>query len=739
MNAPTSAQDFLQFNHADARKLFERLDHIHLVAILPDTKNIVGKYFGSDVDAALAWAANVNGNGWGVYWTLNYVGPSVGAKPSKDDIQAARGAHCDLDPPKDGRTWEKGEKIGALADHALPPSLVIDSGNGVQPVWLLDEPAREWLQIEAANIGIRDTFGGDDCHNIDRLLRVPGSVNYPNRAKRLRGCVPCMATWVLEDTGKRYRPDDLTAAFPASHRTDQRVPANDCDRVPTQTGALIAAIRRGDNWHNNMLRLTAHLVAKGRTTVEILAMADCLTLAGYTVDDTRADMRGMIEDARRKWEYAEPADPRLGYVDESGEWTAYGDDWQAPGDEPKAPDLLPTLDLAALATQRAIPKAFAIERIAPLGEVTTLNGPGSAGKSLLGQQIATCAAAGLPCLGLQVMQTPALYLTCEDDADQLHFRQERLCEALGVPMATLAGKLHLASLRGALGNELATFGHDSKMTVTPAFTRLVETINAAGVKLAILDNVAHLFAGNENDRADATRFVNLLNRLAGETGASIILLGHPNKREDKYSGSTAWNNAVRSRLFLDHDEDTDTRTLSLPKANYSQKGDVVRFVWQDWAFVTEDELTPERRDQRRQTEQAAGDNLLFLSCLAERLKQQRAVSEKRGPNFAPVVFAAMPESKGIGKTRLESAMDRLFRIEKIARAELWKGPDRKPVFGLRETAGNGAVNTMRETRETVRETAEILAGNAPNTLSIPKGITGAAYGPAAPDTERADT
>ena len=44
-------------------------------------------------------------------------------------------------------------------------------------------------------------------------------------------------------------------------------------------------------------------------------------------------------------------------------------------------------------------------------------------------------------------------------------------------------------------------------------------------------------------------------------------------------------------------------------------------------------------------------------------------------------------------------MDRLFRLDKIERGELWKGADRKAVIGLRETpeegAGNVADNTCR--------------------------------------------
>ncbi|TXH00854.1 MAG: hypothetical protein E6R09_07760, partial [Rhodocyclaceae bacterium] len=130
---------------------------------------------------------------------------------------------------------------------------------------------------------------------------------------------------------------------------------------------------------------------------------------------------------------------------------------------------LPTLDLVAMSKTRAKPTEFVIERIAPKGEVTLFTGAGSAGKSLLSQQLATATAAGIGCLGLTLTPTTAHYITCEDGADQVHFRQERLCEALGIPMASLAGKLHLTSLRGELGNELATFGSDGKIIPTDTY------------------------------------------------------------------------------------------------------------------------------------------------------------------------------------------------------------------------------------------------------------------------------
>lgn len=358
----------------------------------------------------------------------------------------------------------------------------------------------------------------------------------------------------------------------------------------------------------------------------------------------------------------------------------------------------PTIDLAALAKVKARPKRFVIERLAPAGEVTLFTGPGSAGKSLLAQQLATAAAAGKETLGFQIEATSSIYVTCEDDVDQLHWRQEHISAALGSPMDCLAGKLHLASLRGHIGNELATFAQDGRLLPTSSYKRLVATLQRTGARVAFLDNVAHLFAGNENDRGEVTRFVNLLNRLAGETDAAIILLGHPNKSGDSYSGSTAWLNAVRSHFSIEHDPETDARTLNLGKANYAQKGDQVRFFWQDWAFIGEDELPPDRAREFMESQRAAADNEQFLACLQERIRQQRAVSEKPSSTYAPKIFARMPESKGIGQARLEKAMDRLFRIGAIGRGELpWRTADRKAAQGLR----------------VVRETAqETVAGDA---------------------------
>ena len=348
---------------------------------------------------------------------------------------------------------------------------------------------------------------------------------------------------------------------------------------------------------------------------------------------------------------------------------------------------LATLDLSALADIRAATKEFAIERIAPLAEVTLFTGAGSTGKSLLGQQFATAAAAGLPCLGLDVQAGPAIYLTCEDDAEQLHWRQQHICEAMSVDMASLAGLLHLVSLRGALDNELGTFASDGIFAPSEAYNRVSEMTKATGAKLIFLDNVAHLFTGNENDRGEVTRFINLLNRLSGETGAAIILLGHPNKKEDAYSGSTAWLNAVRSQITIERVEDgadPDARVLTVGKANYTRNGEAVRFRWHNWAFIRDEDLPANTRAELAQVIKANEENSAFLKCLAAATERRTAVSENPGTNFFATVFCRMTEGKKLNPEAYKRAFERLLHLGKIELdAKLWQRENRVWKYGIK--------------------------------------------------------
>lgn len=409
------------------------------------------------------------------------------------------------------------------------------------------------------------------------------------------------------------------------------------------------------------------------------------------------------------------------------------------------------LDLDDVADWEGIevpPRRWLVEGWLPVGEASLLTGAGSVGKSLVSQQLAAMIAAGQPFMGVRTEQATTIYITCEDGPEETKRRHKAIAGMIGYPFAR--GRCHAKSWKGESDLELATFDAERRLRPTKRFEALRATALAKGARLIVLDNTSHLFGGDENVKREVAAFANLLNGLAAEIDGVVLLLGHPNKTglnnpgagdANQFGGSVAWENQVRSRMFMSFvPDDDDARELTNPKANYSGRGgNKLLFRWHNGAFVRDDDMPEDKRAEIAATAAAASDNALFLACLAERTRQRRAVSEKHSPTYAPSEFAKMAESKGIGKARLDKAMNRLFRIGKIERGELWKGDDRKPVFGLRETAGNGAGDTVRETRETVLNTAENRAGNAgeTHTYSI-YTIQGAAHEAAAPSPEMDD-
>lgn len=309
----------------------------------------------------------------------------------------------------------------------------------------------------------------------------------------------------------------------------------------------------------------------------------------------------------------------------------------------------------------------------PMFQTTMLTGPGGVGKSLFEQVLLTHIALGIPFLGMKVERAHVLYVTCEDDPDELWRRQYAICKALNIPVPDIRGRMSLCSLVGESQTALATFDDSGRIKPTDRWGELVETCDANKVGIYAFDNATDAMAGDLNDIHQVAEFVNLLTGLALRRGGAAMIIHHPNKAGEDWLGSVAWHNKVRSRLIIEapgEDEDSDVRLIRNPKANYGPSGGRIRFRWHHGTFVREEDLPEDLIERLHNTAQATSDNAIFLASLAERTRQGRTVSENTGPNYAPAIFSKMPESKGIGKKRLAEAMDRLFRTGAIEHASL---------------------------------------------------------------------
>lgn len=169
-----------------------------LVAMHPDGGPVAG-YWADEgsLSGAQEWVTRKNEAGYNIYFNVNRPCDGTAKKPAKSDITRIRGVYADVDA-KDGRSLEQ-----ALADvrKLAAPSFLVMSGGGYQPVWLLDKslPAtpENVAWAEATGKRIADICGGDAVQNVDRILRVPGTINWPNARKRAAGRQPCRATVVM--------------------------------------------------------------------------------------------------------------------------------------------------------------------------------------------------------------------------------------------------------------------------------------------------------------------------------------------------------------------------------------------------------------------------------------------------------------------------------------------------------------------------------------------------------------
>ena len=95
----------------------------------------------------------------------------------------------------------------------------------------------------------------------------------------------------------------------------------------------------------------------------------------------------------------------------------------------------------------------------------------------------------------------------------------------------------------------------------------------------MIDNSSDAYGGDEIQRRQVRAFIRHLAAIAKSNDAAMLLLAHVDKATSRarkaeggegYSGSTAWNNSVRSRLFMSRD-DSGTLKLEHQKGNHGKQ------------------------------------------------------------------------------------------------------------------------------------------------------------------------
>lgn len=166
----------------------------------PDSRSIQG-YF--TYEEALSY----NEQGYNVYYYPNY--PSLLATPSAfikgHEIDTFSWVFVDLDM-KHGAYVSKEQFVTILKNFPLPPTKIIDSGNGIHAYWkIADLEAMGYLKLQRR---LMRYFKTDDAvAKIKQLLRVPNTVNTKNK-ENYHLCE------VLEENDFTYSSEQLNKTLP---------------------------------------------------------------------------------------------------------------------------------------------------------------------------------------------------------------------------------------------------------------------------------------------------------------------------------------------------------------------------------------------------------------------------------------------------------------------------------------------------------------------------------------------
>lgn len=553
--------------------------YFQAVAIVPDGPITAVAVHPDRIDDLAPFIEQHNGKA-NLYFAPNPLHRDPGKKASKGDIAALAYHHVDLDPAvNESPEAAKQRHRKAVAALSIEPSTLIDSGNGLGAFWRLQEPIEHdgnTDALEQINRRLAQALGGDSCHNLDRIMRLPGTVNLPTATKREKGRVPVPAT-LIQQNAQANGPDAFNFLPAVAEEAKAVMP-------PTSIGTPICLDDYG--LPDDQAALVAGTLSKGKRSDAMMPLLRGLLDDGHPCDDVLATLHkepGLVDYCTSKHPH-DPAEFALKELEK-----AWAKSWQgilarlAPYNSAWAqPDAvtirafagMPVLNKKAQAAIRFDAKAttldeldaedpsqqYVIEPIYPLGVPGEFAGAHGIGKSINGVEQCCCVATGRDWQGLSVTQGKAVFASWEDPRPQIMRRVKTW-------LRNVADPLERAKAKRAIAENLVVLGCDEidLMLTAKAFgvcsvrDEVVELVaeSCQGAMLVMLETAALMHGGDElnEDLAQLAKAVKLITKA---TGAAVITVRHVskdaarNKVVDAYvgRGGGSFTGAMRTMVVL---------------------------------------------------------------------------------------------------------------------------------------------------------------------------------------------
>lgn len=243
-----------------------------------------------------------------LYYTLNEPRPGCQGRLKESDIEWIRGIVIDIDPDKTEEALPGGYErerarlliiAAKLRDWSFcTPAAIVDTGNGIQVLWLFPEPlpntAENKIAVKAQARAIGRKFGSDAVHSLEHLFRIPGTINIPDAGKRQRRRVTTVSRVIHLDPGERCSLDNLRAiAEPVPEPAGPSTPAVDCseamdclgapENLAPELAATVARLRSEHPAFDRLLDTPAEV--GGRSDHDFAIAARCVELGVADASD----------------------------------------------------------------------------------------------------------------------------------------------------------------------------------------------------------------------------------------------------------------------------------------------------------------------------------------------------------------------------------------------------------------------------------------------------------------------
>ena len=486
------------------------------------------------MDEAVEWIENMNGLGFNIYAVRNPIRHDVSGSAKDTDIIGAFFLWADCDDPAAAGNVHRfdGPKWSAAVVTGTTPS------TRVHTYWALETPITDMAEWRAMQEQIAAHFASDrSVVNPSRIMRVGGTVAYPASHKQARG-------YVKELTKIRTKYDEArppvtldqmrrvfgssTPAAPLSATSNGLHIDTGVPQVLDRERTAIQAMS-GQEWNNAVLRLVGSYVRKGLSDSEIHALTDPLTLAGYTVDQTRAEVQDIINRTRAnpKFEVEQTYTPNFDYA-------------PAPTTTSGTPKVDPwIMQSAAAFTSDFVAPEYIVDGVIQRGRLYTLTAPTGSGKTAVMLYAAMSIAQGDLFYDREVEQGDVLFMAGENP-DDVRARVIATMEFYNID----ANKCRVHFIPG-------TF------SIRADLERLKEeAAKLPNLVLVVIDTFAAYFDGDdENSNAQALDFARVARRLTAlPSKPAVVMPAHPVKNASRSNlspkGGSSLVNEVDGNLTL---------------------------------------------------------------------------------------------------------------------------------------------------------------------------------------------